>query len=137
MYPGLLALFPQHAAVINEYRFRLLPQAKKNAEEYGKEGALYPWTSARFGNCTATGPCVDYQYHLNSDIAHSNWNYYLSTGDKEWLREKGWPIIQAVADMWTSVMVKNGSTNGQYWIFNMTDPVSRLNSVKTSILILG
>lgn len=124
MYPGLLALHPDHASAINNYRLRLLPQAIENAKKYDQPGAMYPWTSARYGNCTGTGPCQDYQYHLNSDIAHSQWNYYLSTGDKNWLKEKGWPIIKEVADMWEGKVVKNASTNGQYWVYNMTDPVS-------------
>ena len=30
------------------------------------------------------------------------WNYYCVTQDKEWLREKGWPILSATADFWKS-----------------------------------
>ena len=130
MYPGLLALHPDHASAINNYRLRLLPQALENAKKYDKPGAMYPWTSARFGNCTGTGPCADYQYHLNSDIAHSQWNYYLATGDRSWLKEKGWPVIREVANMWEGRVTRNASTDGQYWVYNMTDPVSSRPSLQ-------
>ncbi|KAF8473190.1 glycosyl hydrolase family 65 central catalytic domain-containing protein [Kalaharituber pfeilii] len=129
MYPGLLALYPDHASAINNYRYRLLPQALENARKYDRPGAMYPWTSARFGNCTGTGPCQDYQYHLNSDIAHSQWNYYLATGDKKWLKERGWPIIKEVANMWEGRVTKNASTHGQYWVYNMTDPDEYANHI--------
>jgi trehalose/maltose hydrolase-like predicted phosphorylase len=130
MLPGLLALHPERAAAINNYRYRLLPQAKKNAETFGLPGALYPWTSGRFGNCTGTGPCKDYEYHLNSDISLVQWHQFLHSGDKTWLRERGWPIISAVADMWTGLVKKanasgeDGLEAGMYTLQNMTDPVS-------------
>lgn len=133
MLPGLLVLHPEHAASINNYRYRLLPQARKNAKEYGLPGALYPWTSARYGNCTGTGPCADYQYHLNTDIALVHWHQFLTTGDLVWFKEKGWPVIQAVAEMWSG-LVKSAKTDeedglkkGMYVVNNMTDPVRNPN----------
>jgi trehalose/maltose hydrolase-like predicted phosphorylase len=111
----------------------LLPQARKNAKEYGLPGALYPWTSARYGNCTGTGPCADYQYHLNTDIALVHWHQFLTTGDLVWFKEKGWPVIQAVAEMWSG-LVKSAKTDeedglkkGMYVVNNMTDPVRNPN----------
>lgn len=129
MLPGLLVLHPDHAAAINNYRFRMLPQAKLNAAQYGSPGAMYPWTSARFGNCTGTGPCADYQYHLNTDIALVHWHQFLSTGDYAWLREQGWPVIKAVTEMWAARVKKSNESGedglevGMYEVLNMTDPV--------------
>lgn len=130
MLPGLLVLHPDHAAAINNYRQRLLPQARRNARQHRLPGALFPWTSARFGNCTATGPCADYQYHLNTDIALVHWHQFLTTGDAGWLREKGWPVIEAVADMWAARVAvapadgADGLRRGMFVVRNMTDPVS-------------
>ncbi|KAI5778880.1 glycosyl hydrolase family 65 central catalytic domain-containing protein [Geopyxis carbonaria] len=135
MLPSLLVLFPDHAAAINEYRSRMLPQARENAKRYELPGALYPWTSARYGNCTGTGPCVDYQYHLNTDIALVHWHQFLTTGDSSWLKEKGWPIIQAVAEMWTGKVQKanrddeDGLLKGMYTVNNMTDPDEYANHI--------
>ena len=45
------------------------------------------------------------------------WNYYCVTQDKEWLREKGWPIISATADFWASRVERNAP--GHYDIKNV------------------
>jgi trehalose/maltose hydrolase-like predicted phosphorylase len=83
-------------------------------------------SSARFGNCTGVGPCFNYEYHINNDIALAQWQYYMATGNITWLREFGYPIIKGVADMWVSNVhkVSDNTTNGAYTyqIFNMTDP---------------
>lgn len=135
MLPGLLVLHPDHAAAINEYRFRLLPQALENAKKYDRPGAMYPWTSSRFGNCTGTGPCADYQYHLNTDIALVHWHQFLSTGDYDWLKEQGWPIIKAVTEMWAAFVQKSNVTGedglkvGMYTVHNMTDPDEYANHI--------
>lgn len=57
---GLQAMYPDFAMSINNYRNKLRQQALTNADLYNYEGALYPWTSGRYGNCTANGPCVNY-----------------------------------------------------------------------------
>ncbi|KAF8246310.1 hypothetical protein K440DRAFT_553753 [Wilcoxina mikolae CBS 423.85] len=135
MLPGLLVLHPEHAASINNYRYRLLPQARENAKEYGLPGALYPWTSARYGNCTGTGPCADYQYHLNTDIALVHWHQFLTTGDMDWFKEKGWPVIQGVAEMWSGLVEtakvddEDGLKKGMYVVNNMTDPDEYANHI--------
>jgi trehalose/maltose hydrolase-like predicted phosphorylase len=81
--------------------------------------------SARFGNCTGVGPCFDYEYHINNDIALAQWQYYLATGNETWLRSNGYPVISAVADMWASLAVRvnsNTSSNYTFQTFNLTDP---------------
>ncbi|CAN6670291.1 periplasmic acid trehalase Ath1p [Trichomonascus vanleenenianus] len=128
MFHGLLALHPNHAGSINNYRDRLAAQAVRNAQSYNQSGALYPWTSGRFGNCTATGPCVDYEYHINTDIALAHWNYFLATNDTEWLRETGYPIIRHAADFFTNFVQKSNTSN-QYTTHNMTDPDEYANHI--------
>lgn len=110
MYPALLALHPDRARPILDYRQRLLSQAERNSQLYSRPGALYPWTSGRYGNCTGTGVCALYQYHLNTGIAMAHWNYYLYGGDTGWLQEKGWPIIKSVADMFAEYVILNETT---------------------------
>jgi trehalose/maltose hydrolase-like predicted phosphorylase len=81
---------------------------------------------ARFGNCTGVGPCYDYEYHINNDVALAQWQYYAATGNVTWLQEYGYPIIQGVANMWVSKLQKviENTSNGAYTyeLFNMTDP---------------
>ncbi|CAD6935167.1 unnamed protein product [Tilletia controversa] len=128
MYPGLLTLFPSFAESINNYRSRLLPQAVRNAQNYSRPGLLYPWTSYGLGVCSGTGPCVDYEYHLNADIAIAQWQYFQATGNETWLREQGWPIIRDVARMFAD-FVEPGP-NGTYITSNLTDPNEYSNHVK-------
>ncbi|KAK6341595.1 alpha,alpha-trehalase ath1 [Orbilia brochopaga] len=128
MYPGLSALWPDYALSIVNYRSRLLEQSERNAREYGysEDTAVYSWTSGRFGNCTGTGPCVDYQYHLNTDIAFAAWEYYLNTGDMEFLQKEGWPIIRKVTNFFAEYVKL---INGTYHTSNLTDPDEYANHV--------
>jgi hypothetical protein len=50
-------------------------------------------------------------------VAIAAWNYYCVTQDKNWLREKGWPILSATADFWASRVERNGP--GKYEIKNV------------------
>ena len=45
------------------------------------------------------------------------WKYYQVTGDKEWLRTRGWPILENVAKFWASRVERNGP--GHYDIKNV------------------
>lgn len=130
MFPGLQALFPDLAASIINYRYRMFDQARLNARSYNNStGAVYPWTSARFGNCTATGPCFDYEYHINVDVSYAQWQYFLTTFDTNWLRQYGYPIIKDTADYMASYVTRNASTNNLYQTFNLTDPDEFANHV--------
>ncbi|GAA6009189.1 alpha,alpha-trehalase ATH1 [Rhodotorula paludigena] len=114
MYPSLLALFPDYAENIVDFRFRQLGAAQQNAAANNLSGAIYPWVAGRFGNCTGIGPCVDYQYHLNSDIALAAWQYYAATNNQTWLEEKGYPIVRGTADMFASFVQRNETADGGY-----------------------
>lgn len=131
IYPSLLSLQPEYAMTINNYRTRLLGQAARNAQSYGYAGVLFPWTSGRFGNCTGTGLCKDYQYHLNTDIALAHWQYFLHTRDVGWLAEKGWPILKSVADMFAAYVVRN-ERSGKYETLLLGEPVGKHHTLSNS-----
>jgi len=44
---------------------------------------------------------------LNNDIALAQWQYFLATGDKAWLEEKGYPIMKGVSEFWASQVIKD------------------------------
>jgi len=119
MYPALLLLQPKIAASLMEYRFRRLPAAMRNAADHGYKGAMFPWESAASGNeetpvWALSGP---FEHHITADVGIAAWNYYCVTRDKNWLREKGYPILQATADFWASRVERNGP--GHYDIRNV------------------
>ena len=119
MYPALLVMQPGLAKSMMEYRYQRLEAAKRNAFSKGFKGAMFPWESAESGAeetpvWALSGP---FEHHITADVAIAAWNYFLVTQDKEWLKEKGWPILKETADFWTSRVERNGP--GQYDIKNV------------------
>ncbi|KAK4495764.1 hypothetical protein PRZ48_013032 [Zasmidium cellare] len=138
MQPGLVVSFPEASKQIAQYRIKLYPQAQANIDtayqssqnETGKfsdAAAAYPWTSGRFGNCTGTGPCFDYQYHLNGDIGLEFYNYWTVTGDTEFFQEELFPIYESIANLYAELVDFN-ETTGLYELYNATDPDEYANN---------
>lgn len=129
MQPGLVATFPYAARGILNYRIERYEQAQANIEtsyqssknktKYSTSGAIFPWTSGRYGNCTATGPCWDYEYHLNGDIGIDFVNYWVASGDTEFFKTSLLPIFDSIAITLSEILEPNNSL----WILtNLTDP---------------
>lgn len=119
MFPAILQLHPELAKSMVEYRFERLEAAKRNAFGKGYKGAMYPWESAETGVeetpvWALSGP---FEHHITACVGIAAWNYYCVTQDKNWLREKGWPILKATADFWASRVERNGPN--QYDIKNV------------------
>ena len=119
MYPALLVLHPELAKSMIEYRYQRLDAAKRNAFSKGYKGAMFPWESADSGVeetpvWALSGP---FEHHITGCVAIAAWNYYCVTQDKNWLKEKGWPILSATADFWASRVERKGP--GQYDINNV------------------
>ncbi|MFJ6699454.1 glycosyl hydrolase family 65 protein [Streptomyces sp. NPDC091272] len=114
MFPALLATHPELARSVVEYRYRTLGQARRNAAAVGRKGGVWPWTAGPSGLCSGIGPCKDYQDHLQNEIALAQWQFYAATGDAKWLRERGFPVLSAVADFWADRAVKGA--DGKYHV---------------------
>jgi trehalose/maltose hydrolase-like predicted phosphorylase len=119
MYPAILLLQPEMGKTLIEYRFQRLDAARKNAFGKGYKGAMFPWESAGTGVeetpvWALSGP---FEHHITACVAIAAWNYYAVSQDKNWLREKGWPILNATADFWASRVERNGP--GRYDIKNV------------------
>lgn len=110
MFPALLVLHPEIAKSLVEYRYQRLGAARQNAFSHGYKGAMFPWESADSGVeetpvWALSGP---FEHHITACVALAAWNYYCATQDKQWLLEKGWPILSATADFWASRVERNG-----------------------------
>lgn len=119
MYPPLLILQPQIAKSLLDYRFERLDEAKRKAFSHGFEGAMFPWESDDTGQeatpvWALSGP---FEHHITGTIAFAYWNYYRVTKDKEWLAEKGYPMLKEIARFWVS-RVERGE-DGKYHINNV------------------
>ena len=119
MYPSILVLHPEMAKSLVEYRYQRLAAAKRNAFNHGYKGAMFPWESAATGVeetpvWALSGP---FEHHITACVGIAAWNYYCVTQDKEWLKEKGWPVLKETADFWASRVERNGP--GKYDIKNV------------------
>lgn len=135
MFPVLSLLYPDLAHSIVEYRWKTLPGAMENArkgvEAVGTRrkplippppyaGASFATESAETGREIAPAE-FPRERHNVSDVALAQWNYYLITGDKKWLAQKGYPIIQSAAQYWASRVWYN-SNRDRYEVLGVVSP---------------
>ena len=89
------------AKMLLTYRYNTLEKAKNNARLLGhKKGALFPWRTITGVECSGYYPSGTAQYHINGDIAYAVINYYLTTGDFDFIKEKGAEIVIETARLW-------------------------------------
>jgi trehalose/maltose hydrolase-like predicted phosphorylase len=136
MFPAILATHPDIARAAVDYRFNTLQAAKHDAAANGYQGAFYPWTAGDDGytgaDCYGTTTDANdkitadpnfscsQELHLQADIAMAQWDYYQATGDTNWLKQHGWPVLQALAQFWVSKAVPG--PNGGYDINKVQPP---------------
>ncbi len=109
MYPALLALHPDLARSVVDYRFRTRDGALANAAATGYDGMRFAWESALTGREVTPGWAETgrYEQHITADVALAQWQYYLATGDRGWLARRGWPVLRGATDFWASRATRN------------------------------
>ncbi|XUL90815.1 discoidin domain-containing protein [Streptomyces galilaeus] len=136
MFPSLLTTHPDLARPVLDYRYRTRTAAAENAAKTAVKGLFFPWTGASHGllwnECQSWQPphCLT-QNHLQGDIALAARQYYLATGDRTWLRTNGWPLLNGLAQYWTSRVSKN--TDGSYSIKEVAGPDEYSNGVNDAV----
>jgi hypothetical glycosyl hydrolase len=115
--PFFIYCNPIVARSLLEYRYKGLAGARKKAKENGYEGAMYPWEAAwpNDGEVTPIWGGVDIltgkqtkiltgflEQHITSDIAYAIWQYYMITGDEEFMNNCGYEILFDTAKFWVS-----------------------------------
>lgn len=109
MLPPLLYLQPAMARQMVDYRYDRLTAARRKAWAYGYQGAMFPWESDDLGEeaCPTYALTGPKEHHVTADVALAAWQYFLVSRDTVWLRQKGWPLLQASADFWMSRATRN------------------------------
>ena len=106
VFPALLLLHPERAKPMVAFRERTLDAARQRARQRGFDGAMYPWESDPENGSEQTPHFAsvlgETEIHVNADVAIAQWQYYLATHDRDWLRAHGWPVIREVARFWAS-----------------------------------
>jgi trehalose/maltose hydrolase-like predicted phosphorylase len=132
IFPALLLLYPERAKSLVMFRSYTLPAAQARAQARGLEGAKYPW-EADAENGSEQTPHFAYvlgerEIHVNADIAIAQWQYWLATQDRDWLKKYGWPVMRNVADFWASRASWNAD-QGRYEILHVTSVAESYNDV--------
>ncbi|GLQ88475.1 glycosyl hydrolase family 95 catalytic domain-containing protein [Dyella flagellata] len=124
VFPALLLLHPERAKPIVMFRHRTMQPARERAIQYGAKGTMYPWEAdpeTGVDNTPHFAYGVYREIHVNADIAIAQWQYYLASGDKDWLKHDGWPVIREVAQFWASRVTYNKAAD-RYEIMHVTSP---------------
>ena len=136
LLPYYLLTEPATARTLLEYRHKNLFGARQKAKEYGYEGAMYPWEAAwtTDGEVTpiwgpadvVTGKPIQYltgmiEQHISADVAFAVWQYYMATGDQDFMDRYGYEIILDTARFWAS-RLEWKEEKGRYEITDVIGP---------------
>lgn len=136
VFPSLLLLHPARAKSLIQFRQRTLPQALARATAHGFAGAMYPWEADPWSGEDVTPAFAvqnaDREIHVNGAVALAQWQYYLATRDRAWLKNRAFPVIQAVADFWSSRAAFN-TAKRRFEILGVTSPEEDYTNVNNEI----
>jgi alpha,alpha-trehalase len=109
IFPLLNLRLPVLTRSMLDYRFRRLAPARRAARGEGRAGATFPWQSGSDGREETqtlhlnprSGRWVPdnsrLQRHVNVAVAYNVWSHYQVTGDVEFLRFRGAPMLIEIA----------------------------------------
>ena len=127
---------PHIAESLCKYRYLSLSGAHKKANENGYLGAMYPWESADLGDGEVTpvwgaadivtGEPIKIwsgfiQLHISADVAFGIWQYYMVSGDENFMSKYGYEVIFETATFWASRLELDES-DGLYHINGVMGP---------------
>jgi beta-phosphoglucomutase len=115
MLPFFNHVHPEIARNLLSYRYHRLGGARRKAVAHGLAGAQFPWESAETGDEVTptflpdwTGRELvriwtgDIAIHISAEIAHAILTYWRTTGDDDFLLERGAEVILESARFWVS-----------------------------------
>jgi alpha,alpha-trehalose phosphorylase len=123
MLPFFLYNNPQISRKLLEYRYSILPEARKRARIMShSKGALYPWRTIDGDECSAYYPAGTAQYHINADVAFAVKRYMEATEDKEFLMSFGAEILFETARLWADLGRFIQNKGNKFCINEVTGP---------------
>ena len=121
--PVFLHTEPAVARKLLEYRYSILPNARRRARVMGHPtGALYAWRTIDGEECSAYFPAGTAQYHINGDIAHAVWDYYYVTRDLDFLARYGAEMLVETARLFYDLGFFSDTRGGRFVIHCVTGP---------------
>ena len=132
LFPALLLLHPERAKSLVNFRAHTLPAAQARAAAAGYKGAKYPWEADPQNGTEQTphfaGVLGQREIHVNADIGIAQWQYWLASHDRQWLKQHGEPVIRNLADFWASRATFVADKN-RYEIEHVTSVAESYNDV--------
>jgi alpha,alpha-trehalose phosphorylase len=120
--PFLIHTTPQVARSLLMHRVRMLPSARRRAQEVGCSGALFPWRTINGEEASAYYAAGTAQYHINGDIAYAFDQYVRVTGDTGFLFRHGVELLVETARMWAALGFFSERRGGRFVINKVTGP---------------
>ena len=135
LLPYFIFSMPEVARSLEEYRYFSLPGAHDKARRNGCEGAQFPWESAwlddgevtpeYMGTDIVTGRLIKVwsgfiEIHITADVAYGVWQYYVCTGDQDFMDQYGYELIFDCAKFWASRLEEG--TDGKLHLNDVVGP---------------
>lgn len=116
--PCLLLLKPAAARAVLDARHEALPQASRLASTYGFKGVKFPYAEtssaiSRYRSAVHWDAVAVTHVFNTAAVGINAWNYYRITRDKDWLKTRGFPLLQGIADFVASAFEVDPTT-GKY-----------------------
>lgn len=112
---------PSLSKMLLRYRYTTLDKARQNALLLGhKKGALFPWRTITGTECSGYFVSGSAAYHINADIAFAFVNYYITTGDLEFMKEAGFEVLLETSRLWMDLGCYNA--DGKFVLNVVTGP---------------
>jgi len=112
---------PRIARNLLRFRYGMLEQARRRAQQVGESGALFPWRTINGEEASAYYAAGTAQYHINADIAYALRKYVEMSGDREFLHRYGVEMLVETARLWVSLGFFSKSKNS-FCINGVTGP---------------
>jgi hypothetical protein len=132
MWPNLLLFHPQLAAGALQYRYDRRQAAARNAAAHKHAGLQFPWESAVTGQEVCPWRSGIHEIHINGDVSLAFWQYWQATGNRQWLRSIGWPVLSGIANFWASRAAAKDDNSGRFEIRDVVDVDEHAQHVKNS-----
>ena len=98
--PFLANTNPNAARKLLRFRWHMLDDARRRAQELSQKGALYPWRTINGEEASAYYAAGTAQYHINAAIAYGIERYWNATGDLDFMATEGAEILIETARLW-------------------------------------
>jgi alpha,alpha-trehalose phosphorylase len=118
--PLLCYAAPEAVGEALAWRLSTIDAARDRAKLLGLEGAAFPWRTISGAECGAYWPAGTAAFHINADIAQAVARHDDVSGDPDFARDTGLPLLVETARLWRSL--GHHDHHGNFRIDGVTGP---------------